>query len=105
MADTPELESVDEIESEIQRLTAALSQRKKALADPEQRLARRICRQQDMGRWAEGLRFSADQIAKISLTQNNHPEIWAAEVMQVDGWTLADNGSWGFPRNAREGGA
>ena len=105
MADTPELESVDEIESEIQRLTAALTQRKKALADPEQRLVRRTCRQQDMGRWAEGRRFPAGQIAEISLTQNNHPEIWTAEVMQVDGWTRADNGSWTFPPDAREGGA
>ena len=98
------LDSVAAIETEIQRLTVARDDRKKLLDDPNERKARRIRRQQDLGRWAEILRLSHDQMQAIRSKPDNHPAIWTDEVLEVDGWSVDDKGGWALSRAVREGG-
>ena len=62
-----------------------------------------MCRQQDMGRWAERQQLTRDVIQAIRSTVNNHPEIWTAEVLKVDGWVSNEKG-WTLPLAPLKGG-
>ena len=84
--------SIDDIDAEIERLTKARDQYRARLEDPEERSRRRTRRQQLMGVAAERWRLSEEAITNLGKPARDDAWLFAADLMEADGWTLNDKG-------------
>ena len=98
------LGSVAEIDAEIERLQREREEYKRTLEDPDQREARRVRREQIMGRWAAGLRLGDSHLDGIRRVAADEAWLFAPNLMQEDDWKRdADKGQWTLPAESSSG--
>ena len=95
-----EIQTLAELDAKIAELVKARDDHKHKLEDPEQRRARRIRRQQLLGRAAETWRLPEDLIQGAQSLAEDEAWLFEPEYMQPDGWTL-HKGHWTLPAESR----
>ena len=99
------LNTVEEINAEIARLTEARDELSRLTNDPEERRNRRIRREQLMGRWVVTLALEESHLQAIGKLAGAESWLFERGLLQSDGWKKDDNGNWTLPRQSPRAGA
>ena len=99
------LNTVEEIDAEIARLTDARDEQLRLTHDPEEREKRRIRREQLVGRWVVTAPFQEKHLQAIGNLAGAESWLFEPDLLQSDGWTKDDNGKWRLPRQSPSEGA
>ena len=69
------------------------------LGDSDQSEARCLRRRYVFGQWLETLELSANHLVAIRKVADDE-DVWLfdKDVMEADGWVVADSGSWSLPQ-------
>ena len=94
--DQQELRTLDDYDRELETLQAERDRLAQLLEDPEQRDARRMRRQQLMGRWAESLRITPTHLKAIRKVSGSEAWLFDADVMRADGWVDVEPEVWKY---------
>lgn len=94
MSATDELRTVEDFDREIESLQAERDRRVNLLEDEDQREARRVRREQLIGRWfaSVGIGLEADQVQAVCTISGGDAWIWDSDVLKADGWAKGPNG-------------
>ena len=99
------LNTVEEIDAEIARLTEARKEQRRLTHDPEEREKRRIRREQLAGRWVVTLALEENHLQAIRELAGAESWLFDLDLLQSDGWTKDDNGQWALLRQSPRAGA
>ena len=99
------LNTVEEIDAEIARLTEAREEQRRLTDDPEERKKRRVRREQLAGRWAVTLALHENHLQEIGKLARAESWLFEPDLLQSDGWTKDDKGQWTLPRQSPSTGA
>ncbi len=99
------LNTVEEIDAEIARLTEARDEQRRLTHDSEEREKRRIRREQLAGRWLVTVPLGEDLLQAIGKQAGGESWLFERGLLQSDGWKKDDNGNWTLPRQSPRAGA
>ena len=99
------LNTVDDIDAEIARLTKEKKEQLRLTHDPEERGKRRIRREQLAGQWVVTIPLQETLLQAIRKRAGAESWLFEPGLLQSDGWTKNHEGQWTLPRQSPSAGA
>ena len=98
--DGEELRTLTDYDAEISALKAERQGLAKLLSDAGERRARRVRRQQLLGRWAERLPLGGKVLEELRTISETEGWLWDGEMLAADGW-VHEGDRWRFEGEAQ----